>query len=242
MDRFLSANVFSLSSAEQEDIEAFMMVFPTDLAPIVGQQVTLTPGLLAGTDASDVNARADLILGRAGAGFTSQILGAGATECDAIARVVEAGGTQPIGYLRQTDGTFLPDDGSAAITSAALRAKATVAGQEVTLSCVPPGSGPRMSVDRDEDGVLNGLDNCPGAPNDALGGTCTAGEAALLATECAANADCGTGGLCSLAQEDSDLDGFGDACEPSLVPEPGFGAMLAAGALALAARRRGATA
>ena len=37
MDRFLSANVFSLSSAEQADLTAFMMVFPTDLAPIVGQ-------------------------------------------------------------------------------------------------------------------------------------------------------------------------------------------------------------
>ena len=215
------------------------MVFPTDLAPIVGQQVTLTPDLLAGTDELDVNARADLILARAGTGFTSQILGAGATECDAIARVVEAGGTQPIGYLRQTDGTFLPDDGSPAITSAALRAKATVAGQEVTLSCVPPGSGPRMSIDRDEDGALNGLDNCPGAPNDALGGTCTAGESGLLATECTTNADCGTGGLCSLAQEDTDLDGVGDACEPSLVPEPGFGPMLWVGALAIAAGRRG---
>ena len=91
----------------------------------------------------------------------------------------------------------------------------------------------RLAIDRDEDGVLNGLDNCPSAPNAALGGTCTAGDAALLATECASNVDCGTGGVCSLAQEDADADLVGDACEPTLVPEPGFGAMLAFGAGAL---------
>ncbi|MEM9173711.1 MAG: beta-propeller fold lactonase family protein [Myxococcota bacterium] len=238
MDRFLSVDVFSISSAEQADLAAFIMVFPTDLAPIVGQQVTLTPALLAGADAADVNERADLILARAGTAFTSEILGGATTECDAIARVVEAGGTTPVGYLRQVDGRFLPDDGSASITSAALRAKATVAGQEVTLSCVPPGSGTRMSIDRDEDGVLNGLDNCPGAPNDALGGTCTAGDAGLLATPCSANAECGTGGVCSLAQEDTDLDGTGDACEPMLVPEPHFVPTLLFGALALASVRR----
>jgi hypothetical protein len=51
--RFLSANVLSLSSAERKDLEAFIMVFPSDLAPIVGQQVTLTADLLAGPDAVD---------------------------------------------------------------------------------------------------------------------------------------------------------------------------------------------
>ncbi len=239
VDRFLSASVFTLSTVEQDDLAAFLMVFPTDLAPIVGQQVTLTPAVLAGADAAAVNARADLILARAGATFTSEILGGATTECDAIARVVESAGTIPIGYLRQSGGDFLPDDGGLAITSVALRAKATVAGQEVTLSCVPPGSGNRMAIDRDEDGVLNGLDNCPGAPNGALGGTCTAGDAALLATECTSNGECGTGGVCSLAQEDADVDTVGDACEPTLVPEPGFGLGLLFGcAFLLRSRRR----
>ena len=40
--RFHSAKLFSVSAAEQIDLEAFMMVFESDLAPVVGQQVTLT--------------------------------------------------------------------------------------------------------------------------------------------------------------------------------------------------------
>ncbi len=235
--RFVSANVFSLSSAEQQDVEAFIQVFPTDLAPIVGQQVTLSPALLAGTDAAAINARVDLLLARAGTPFTSQILGGVVTECDVIAKVT-AGGATPVSYLRQSNGNFLPDDGTAAISSSALRNMATVAGQEVTFTCVPPGSGNRMGLDRDEDLVLNGLDNCPGAPNASGGGTCTAGDAGLLATRCTSNAECGTGGFCSMAQEDADANGTGDACEPSLVPEPSATWMLALGGLWLAGLRR----
>jgi hypothetical protein len=43
--RFLSNTVYNTSSAEEQDLEAFMMVFPTDFAPVVGQQVaSLCPG------------------------------------------------------------------------------------------------------------------------------------------------------------------------------------------------------
>ena len=31
----------------------------------------------------------------------------------------------------------------------------------ITYTCVPPGSGRRMGVDRDDDGVLDRRDNCP---------------------------------------------------------------------------------
>jgi hypothetical protein len=65
----------------------------------------------------------------------------------------------------------------------------------------------------------------------------------LLAASCSGAGDCGLGGFCSLAQEDGDLDGEGDACEISLLPEPGPGGLLA-GTLWLwvlhRARRRGA--
>ncbi len=236
--RFFSNAVFNTSAAEQQDLEAFMLVFPTDLAPVVGQQLTLSPTLLAGPNAAALNARVDLLIQRAAAPFTSQILGGAVRECDLVAQVVETLGTglaAPKGYLRQTDGSFLPDDGTAAISATTLRAKATQPGQELTFSCVPPGSGQRMARDRDLDLVLNGLDNCPGAPNAAGGGTCTAGAASQLALECTTNADCGAGGFCSANQEDADLDQIGDACEPTLVPEPGLGALLVGGALGLVA-------
>lgn len=233
IDRFTSASVFSLSSAEQADLEAFMMVFPTDLAPIVGQQVTLSPALLVGPDAVNLNARVDLMLARAAEPFTSQVLGGTVTECDVVAHVVEAAGAVQRGYLRGPGGNFAPDDGTSAITSTALRAKASVVGQELTFTCAPPGAGTRVALDRDEDGAMNGLDNCPGAPNGMNGGTCIGGEPGLLATECGANEDCGTGGLCSMAQEDTDFDLVGDACEPALVPEPSSLSQLLIGVIGL---------
>ena len=48
-----------------------------------------------------------------------------------------------------------PRDASRRSTDAALRAQATVAGQELTYTCVPPGSGARIGIDRDEDGFLD---------------------------------------------------------------------------------------
>ena len=97
-----------------------------------------------------------------------------------------------------------------------------------------------MGVDRDEDLVLNGVDNCPAAPNGPGGGTCTAGDAALLATQCSIGAECGAMGVCSANQEDTDVDLVGDACEPSLVPEPSAILMLGVGTALLAGlgRRR----
>ena len=95
-----------------------------------------------------------------------------------------------------------------------------------------------MGVDRDLDGVQNGPDNCPAALNGPGGGSCTAGDPELLAMACTASAQCGTGGFCSLAQEDADLDTVGDACEPMLLPEPGSALLLGVGVLCLWSERR----
>ena len=97
-----------------------------------------------------------------------------------------------------------------------------------------------MGIDRDLDLVLNGTDNCPGAPNGPGGGTCTAGDPSLRGTACTLSTNCGSGGFCSVAQEDTDADLEGDACEPTLVPEPGglLPLITALGALARLARRR----
>jgi hypothetical protein len=81
-------------------------------------------------------------------------------------------------------------------------------------------------LDPDADGLPSGCDNCPDAPNFGTAGTCTAGDSAKVGTGCAADAACGSGGECSLNQEDLDGDGIGDACA---LPEPGSSAMLVAG-------------
>jgi len=56
-------------------------------------------------------------------------------------------------------------------------------------------------------------DNCRGTPNGPGMGTCTAGTQAALGEACSSDMDCGAGGQCSRAQEDADVDGFGDACD-----------------------------
>jgi hypothetical protein len=181
--------------------------------------------------------RINLLQSRAAASFSSFVLGGSVTECELVAKTVEAGA--PRGYLRQTGGSYLPDDGGPAIGEAVLRAKAGTAAQNIQYLCAPPGSGERMGIDRDLDAVLDGVDNCPAWPNGAAQGSCTSGPPALLAARCTSSSDCG-GGFCSLAQEDGNGNGTGDACELALLPEPdaATGLVMCVGALALLSRRR----
>jgi sugar lactone lactonase YvrE len=190
---FVSSGVFNLTPAEEDDLEQFMLAFPTDLAPIVGQQVTIGPGNFGVTD---VNDRITLIDTRAGVSFESLVLGGSVTECDVVAKTVEGGVEK--GYVRQSDGSYLPDDNGAAISEATLRAKANPAGdaQTITYTAVPPGSGTRMGVDRDGDTLLNGVETNTGVfvgPNDT-----------------------GT----SPAAADTDGDGFDDDVEVALGSDP----------------------
>jgi DNA-binding beta-propeller fold protein YncE len=128
-------------NATRRDVEQFILAFDTDLAPIVGQQVTLT-----GSNSAAVGPRIDLLEQRAGAPFTSAIFGGTVTECDLVAKLVLDGAVQ--GFL------FNPASGS--FTSAAhgmlsdgsLRALAAIAGQEVTFTAVPPGSGARVAFNQ----------------------------------------------------------------------------------------------
>jgi DNA-binding beta-propeller fold protein YncE len=123
----------------RRDVEQFMLAFDSDLAPIVGQQVTLTS-----QNAGAVGPRIALLEQRAAMPFTSKILGGTVTECDLVATVVQAGAVK--GYLYHPSSTvFVPGDGTASFSDGALRALAAVPGQEVTYTCVPPGSGLRIA-------------------------------------------------------------------------------------------------
>jgi DNA-binding beta-propeller fold protein YncE len=157
---FLQAGAFIGFESDQQrrDAEAYMLTFDADLAPITGQQVTLTQ-----TNAASADPRIDLFMLRAAAPFTSKILGGTRTECDLIAKTTV--NARQTGFVRRADGRFYPDDGSAALTDAQLRAIAIGYGHPVTYTCAPPGSGQRMGVDRDLDGALDGRDNCPAAAN-----------------------------------------------------------------------------
>ena len=150
--RFLSAAVFNPTSnsgfpqdnpdATRRDVEQYLLAFDSDLAPIVGQQITLT-----GTNASVVGPRIDLLIARAAAPFTSKLLNGTATECDLVAHVVHNG--RIMAYLYEPGANnFVPDDDSAPISDASLRALAATPGQEVTYTAGTPGSGVRIALRR----------------------------------------------------------------------------------------------
>jgi hypothetical protein len=153
--RFVGLTGFSLDDTEQAELEAFMVAFPSDLAPIVGQQVTLTAA-----NAAVANPRIDLLIARSATTFVSQVLGGAVRECSLTAAVVLSGA--PRNFRRLPSGLFEPDDGSAPFTDASLRALATTPGQELTYTCVPPGSGHRTALDRDEDALVNGVETGTG--------------------------------------------------------------------------------
>jgi hypothetical protein len=131
----LTANI-----AARRQMESFMMAFDSNLAPIVGQQVTLT--LASGAEAA---ARIDLFEARAAVG-----------ECDLV--VHASFGARSFGFLyKPSTGTFSPDTAHGVkLTDRALRALRVVG--PLTFTAVPPQSGPRIALDRDLDGVLNGDD------------------------------------------------------------------------------------
>ena len=146
--RFLTASVFAPTAnsgfpqqnpdGTRRDVEQFLLAFDSDLAPIVGQQVTLTAA-----NAAAVGPRIDLLKKRAGAPFVSAALGGAVTECDLAAHAAVDG--RIAGYLYDpASGTFFAGNG-AALSDAALRALAAVPGQEVTYTAVTPGAGPRVA-------------------------------------------------------------------------------------------------
>jgi DNA-binding beta-propeller fold protein YncE len=124
----------------------FMLAFDSNLAPIVGQQVTLT-----GASGAEVGARIDLLVARADAG-----------ECDLVAKGRIA--RDEVGFLYLGSGRFEPDRQSrSVILDHQLRRIVTASSAHLTYTCVPPGSGKRIGIDRDLDGVLDGDERAAGS-------------------------------------------------------------------------------
>jgi DNA-binding beta-propeller fold protein YncE len=114
----------------RRQLAQFLLAYETNLRPVVGQQVTVTEANQAAAAP-----RIALLISRADAG-----------DCDLIAK---SGGR---GYLYVGRGIFKQDRAAApAVTQAAL-----LSTRAVTFTCAPLGSGVRLGIDRDQDGVLDG--------------------------------------------------------------------------------------
>ena len=207
LERFHNAGLFSFpSSTARKQMVQFMFAFDSNLKPIVGQQVTLT-----NTNAGAAGPRIDLLIARADAG-----------DADLIVKYTQAGENR--GAYRQPGGDFETDKvGETTLTDGQLRNLAQTAGQEVTYTAVPLGSGLRSGIDRDEDTVLDADDNCPldalasqlDTDSDGAGDACDADDDndGLTDTQ---EQTLGTNSLVA----DTDNDGYDDGVEVAAGSDP----------------------
>ena len=155
---FLGLHLFqtnALDSTTRSNLSAYLQCFDTGMAPAVGYTRTVTAANVLSADATN-----DWSL------LESQ---AGLTNIDLIAKGTLDGKLH--GLLYQARGSrYRPDTiGIAPLTRAQLQAK-ILAGDTLTLMGVPPGSGTRMAIDRDQDGVLDGDVSAPKLRISLVGG------------------------------------------------------------------------
>ncbi len=131
-----------LPATENEELKSFLHAFPTESPPITGQQVTLDD-----TNLATVTARIDLLVQRA-------LVTSPVPECELVVKGV---GIRARGWLMLNNGEFQSDTiGEANWTRTQLEAFAANPNQALTFTCTPWGSGQRIGIDRDNDGILDG--------------------------------------------------------------------------------------
>ncbi len=130
------------ASGEEGDVQRravmrFVLSTVGRMAPIVGQQITLTRA-----NFQQRFARLQLLRAQADAG-----------ECDLVAKTVLGGSER--GFLYGA-GRYQSDRAAQVLTVRELLGLTFSQQLPVTYTCVPPGSGTRIGIDRDEDGVFDG--------------------------------------------------------------------------------------
>lgn len=143
---FVTTPVFQLTPTQEAQLEAFLLAFDTGLKPAVGQQLTLTSATATQPDAI---ARLDLLTTQAALPET----------CDLVAKAFTSGKER--GWVYDA-GTFKGDKAGTSASVADLVELALTA--PVTFTCVPPGSGMRIGIDRDGDTLPDGDDPNPVGP------------------------------------------------------------------------------
>jgi len=116
------------------DLGAFVLAYPTNLATMVGQQVTIAdPGDGPALD------RIDLMLARADDGA-----------CDVVVKGWR--NQEERGWIYDPDTLLFDGDRVGEELTYGAMVSGVAVGSELTFTCTPPGSGHRLARDRDEDG------------------------------------------------------------------------------------------
>lgn len=167
--RFLSLEDFNpRTDQDLADVAAFMLAFAGSDLPTANPQHS-TPGP-ASRD-THASAGRQLQAGAGGGAALAQLAALAASpRLELVARAPL--GERDRGWLYRRDSArFEPDDGGAALDAAALLA-ALPAGTQATFTLVPAGLGERLALDRDGDGVRDGVEFAQGSlPYDAASTT-----------------------------------------------------------------------
>ena len=132
LPHFFADGVFNFPgdfTQSSTNVIQFVMAMESNLAPIVGQQITLTG------NSEDILKRLQLLEQRAQITQPRQ-------ECDlVVAGIIEQ---QAVRLLMDSPTSYIDSEGKR-YAATELQSAATVAGQELTYTCVPPGSGERIA-------------------------------------------------------------------------------------------------
>ena len=141
---FLSAAVFTLTAQQRSLVEQLALAFPSEMNPIVGQQVTVTP---TNATRTDVRNRLNLLVERA-------LVTSPRPECEVVAKGVIQ--NEAVGWVMNSSQNFVPDIANGtAVSLTTLLSQAANANAALTFTCAPPGNGSRIGVDRDADNILD---------------------------------------------------------------------------------------
>ena len=147
LDNFLKNDVFrfdldnAVNDRKRSQVLDFVMAMDSNLAPVTGQQVTLRAD-----SGADTLARVDLLRSRA-------LLQAPDSECDLIVHGVVDNESRSAMML--ANGDFQTDKLAEVLSFAELQGVIQSDDVAMTFSCVPVGSGSWMSIDRNENGVMD---------------------------------------------------------------------------------------
>lgn len=133
LDSFFSDPVFNFpapAATTRAQVAAFVLAMDTDLAPIVGQQVTWRPGASVATEE-----RLSLMK-------SQSMVTTPRAACELTVRAAIDGTS--VSGLMHSDATWQMRSGER-LSDAALRSLASAA-QPLTFTCVPPGSGRRIAL------------------------------------------------------------------------------------------------
>jgi len=144
---FLHRHIFQMNDGQRRDVEEFVLSFDTGTAPAVGLQVTVNAD---NKYSPRVAERIRLLTAQAEAG-----------NCDLVVTGFYRRAAR--GFVYAGGDRFEPDmRGEPSLTWESL-VEAAGAGGELTFMGVLPGTGRRLGLDRDGDGVLDGDEPKPGA-------------------------------------------------------------------------------